>query len=105
VGPDRTGPSPTPPPPPTVPGLFLQDEVRLHEELDAEPQAARHHAVHLLADAVPQVQPQVLPHLTLLTLPTTGGQRDDQKKHQGVQNYLFIVVWLTNSSPCQLTLH
>lgn len=54
---------------------------------------------------VGQVQPQVLPHLTLLTLPTTGGQRDDQKKHQAVQNYLFMVVWLTSSSPCQLTLH
>lgn len=43
-----------------LPGLFLQDEMRLHEELDAQPQPARRHAVHLLADAVPQIEPQVL---------------------------------------------
>lgn len=34
--------------------------MRLHEELDAQPQPARRHVVHLLADAVPQVEPQVL---------------------------------------------
>lgn len=34
--------------------------MRLHEELDAQPQPTRSHAVHLLADAVPQIQPQVL---------------------------------------------
>lgn len=45
---------------PHTPGLFLQDEMRLHKELDAQPQAARRHVVHLLADAVPQVEPQVL---------------------------------------------
>ena len=44
-----------------VPGLLLQDEMGLHKELDAESQATRRHVVHLLADAVPQVQPQVLP--------------------------------------------
>lgn len=43
-----------------LPGLFLQDEVRLHKELDAQPQPARRHVVHLLADAVPQIEPQVL---------------------------------------------
>lgn len=34
--------------------------MRLHEELDAQPQPTRSHVVHLLADAVPQIQPQVL---------------------------------------------
>ena len=33
----------------------------LHEEFDAESQPTRRHVVHLLADAVPEVQPQVLP--------------------------------------------
>lgn len=43
-----------------IPGLFLKNKVRLHEELDAQPQPTRGHVVHLLADAVPQIQPQVL---------------------------------------------
>lgn len=43
-----------------IPGLFLENQVRLHEELDAQPQPTRSHVVHLLADAVPQIQPQVL---------------------------------------------
>lgn len=43
-----------------VPRLFLQNQMRLHEELDAQPQPAGRHVVHLLADAVPQIQPQVL---------------------------------------------
>lgn len=34
--------------------------MRLHEELDTQPQPARRHVVHLLADAVPQIEPQVL---------------------------------------------
>lgn len=34
--------------------------MRLHKELDAQPQPTRSHVVHLLADAVPQIQPQVL---------------------------------------------
>lgn len=44
----------------TVPRLFLQNQMWLHEELDAQPQPAGRHVVHLLADAVPQIQPQVL---------------------------------------------
>lgn len=44
-----------------APRLFLQDEMGLHEELDAQPQSTGRHIVHLLADAVPQIQPQVLP--------------------------------------------
>lgn len=44
-----------------IPRLLLENQVRLHEELDSQPQPTRHHAVHLLADAVPQIQPQVLP--------------------------------------------
>lgn len=43
-----------------TPGLFLQNEMRLHKELDAQPQPAGRHVVHLLADAVPQIEPQVL---------------------------------------------
>lgn len=43
-----------------IPRLFLQNQVRLHKELDAQPQPTGRHAVHLLADAVPQIQPQVL---------------------------------------------
>lgn len=43
-----------------TPRLLLQNEMRLHEELDAQPQPARRHVVHLLADAVPQIEPQVL---------------------------------------------
>lgn len=43
-----------------TPRLFLQNEMRLHEELDTQPQPAGRHVVHLLADAVPQVEPQVL---------------------------------------------
>lgn len=34
--------------------------MRLHKELDAQSQSTRHHIVHLLADAVPQIQPQAL---------------------------------------------
>lgn len=34
--------------------------MRLHEELDAQPQPTGSHVIHLLADAVPQIQPQVL---------------------------------------------
>lgn len=45
---------------PKIPCLFLQNQVRLHKELDAQPQATGRHVVHLLADAVPQIQPQVL---------------------------------------------
>lgn len=43
-----------------IPCLFLQNQVRLHKEFDAQPQPTGHHIVHLLADAVPQIQPQVL---------------------------------------------
>lgn len=43
-----------------IPRLFLQNEMGLHEELDAQPQSTGRHIVHLLADAVPQIQPQVL---------------------------------------------
>ena len=32
----------------------------LHEELDAQPQPTGRHIIHLLADAIPQIQPQVL---------------------------------------------
>lgn len=45
----------------SIPGLFLQNEMRLDEELDPQPQSARRHVVHLLADAIAQVHPQVLP--------------------------------------------
>lgn len=33
--------------------------MRLHKELDAQPQPTGSHIVHLLADAIPQIQPQV----------------------------------------------
>lgn len=33
----------------------------LHKELDPQPQSTGRHVIHLLADAVPQIQPQVLP--------------------------------------------
>lgn len=32
----------------------------LHEELDPQPQSTRRHIIHLLADSIPQIQPQVL---------------------------------------------
>lgn len=35
--------------------------MRLHKELDAQPQSTGRYIIHLLADAVPQIQPQVLP--------------------------------------------
>ena len=44
-----------------IPRLFLQNEMGLHEELDPQPQSTGRHVIHLLADAVPQIQPQVLP--------------------------------------------
>lgn len=44
-----------------VPRLFLQNEMGLHEELDPQPQSTGRRVIHLLADAVPQIQPQVLP--------------------------------------------
>lgn len=43
-----------------IPCLFLQNEMRLHEELDPQPQSTRRHIIHLLADSIPQIQPQVL---------------------------------------------
>lgn len=43
-----------------VPRLFLQDQMGLHKKLDSQPQPTRRHIIHLLADAVPQIQPQVL---------------------------------------------
>lgn len=43
-----------------IPRLFLQYQMRLHKELDAQPQSTGRHIIHLLADAVPQIQPQVL---------------------------------------------
>lgn len=43
-----------------VPGLFLQNEMGLHKELDPQPQPAGCHIIHLLADAIPQIQPQIL---------------------------------------------
>lgn len=43
-----------------VPRLLLQNQMRLHKELDAQPQPTGRHIIHLLADAVPQIKPQVL---------------------------------------------
>lgn len=43
-----------------TPCLFLQNEMGLHKELDPQPQSTGRHIVHLLADAVPQIEPQVL---------------------------------------------
>lgn len=43
-----------------IPRLFLQNQMRLHKELDAQPQSTGRYIIHLLADAVPQIQPQVL---------------------------------------------
>lgn len=33
----------------------------LHEKLDPQPESTGRHVIHLLADAIPQIQPQVLP--------------------------------------------
>lgn len=38
--------------------------MRLHKELDTEPQSARRQMVHLLTDPVPQIQPQFFPFTT-----------------------------------------
>lgn len=37
--------------------------MRLHKELDPESQSAWRHMVHLLADPVPQIQPELLPFI------------------------------------------
>lgn len=44
-----------------VPRLFLQNEMGLNKELDSQPESTGRHVIHLLADAIPQIQPQVLP--------------------------------------------
>lgn len=43
-----------------IPRLLLQNQMGLDKELDAQPQSAGRHIVHLLADAISQIQPQVL---------------------------------------------
>lgn len=43
-----------------IPRLLLQNQMGLDKELDAQPQSTGCHIVHLLADAVSQIQPQVL---------------------------------------------
>lgn len=47
-----------------IPCLFLQNQMRLHKELDAQSQSTWRHIIHLLADAVPQIQPQALAFAT-----------------------------------------
>lgn len=42
-----------------VPRLLLQNQMGLHEELDPQPEPTGCQIIHLLADAVPQIQPQV----------------------------------------------
>lgn len=43
-----------------IPRLFLQNEMGLHKELDPQPQPTGRHIIHLLANAISQIQPQVL---------------------------------------------
>ena len=43
-----------------IPRLLLKNQMGLDKELDAQPQSTGRHIVHLLADAVSQIQPQVL---------------------------------------------
>lgn len=43
-----------------IPSLLLQYEMGLHKKLDPQSQSTGRQAIHLLADAVPQIQPQVL---------------------------------------------
>lgn len=44
----------------SIPSLFLEYEMWFHKELDSKPESAGSQIVHLLADSVPQVEPQVL---------------------------------------------
>lgn len=43
-----------------IPRLFLQNKMGLHKELDPQPQPTGCHIIHLLADTIPQIEPQVL---------------------------------------------
>lgn len=43
-----------------IPSLLLQNEMGLHKKLDPQPQSTGSHVIHLLADAIPQIQPQAL---------------------------------------------
>ena len=40
--------------------MFLQNEMGLDKKLDSQPEPTGRHIIHLLADAIPQIQPETL---------------------------------------------